>query len=231
MKTLLAIDTSTEACSVALSVNNETREIFSVIPRMHSQKVLPAIQQLLEEAGINKINIDAIAFGRGPGSFTGIRIATAITQGLAFSLKIPIVPISSLAALAQQAIRKYHVSHIIAAIDARMGEVYWGKFIVDASSGKALLQGKEHISAPEDIAISTDDSPSWYGIGSGWEYAQHINVNVASFTKEAFPHAQDIINLAYPLLLNQHTISAEMAVPVYLRNNVAKRKAERKKST
>ncbi|MCY4329197.1 MAG: tRNA (adenosine(37)-N6)-threonylcarbamoyltransferase complex dimerization subunit type 1 TsaB [Endozoicomonadaceae bacterium] len=224
MTNLLAIDTSTEACSVALSVNGKTEEIFAVIPRLHSQKVLPAVEQLLTDAGINRHDIDAIAFGRGPGAFTGIRIATAITQGLAFALDRPVIPVSSLAALAQQAVRKHNATSVLAAIDARMGEVYWGQFTVDSLSGCVQLQGNEQISKPEDVLIPADESSACYGIGNGWQYAEMADKNVTTVTKDTFPHAQDIITLAHPLFLSGQIVNAEMAIPVYLRNNVADRK-------
>lgn len=126
MSTLLALDTATEACSVALLHDGKVTSHYEVIPRLHAQKLLPMIQQLLADAGTTLQAVDAIAFGRGPGAFTGVRIAIGVVQGLAFALERPVLPVSDLAVLAQRAYREHGVSQVAAAIDARMDEVYWG---------------------------------------------------------------------------------------------------------
>ena len=125
MAKILALDTSTDACSVALEVDGERTEIFKVIPRKHTHELLPMVEQILASAQLSVRQLDAVAFGRGPGSFAGIRIATGVTQGLAFAADLPVVPVSSLAALSQG---YYRVSNdqdspIISALDARMNEV------------------------------------------------------------------------------------------------------------
>lgn len=228
MAVLLAIDTATEACSAALSINGEVIEHFGIMPRLHSQKILPMVEQLLAEAGIRKTAIDAIAFGRGPGAFTGVRIATAITQGLAFALDTPVVPVSSLAALAQLAVRTQQASHILTAIDARMDEIYWATFTKDPSTQLVYQHAQETVIAPEKAQPSIEKRDvEWVGIGSGWTFSERIPVSVTSFQTDAFPHAQDIATLALPLYQQGQAVSPELAMPVYLRNNVAKKKVDR----
>jgi len=125
MKSLLAIDTSTENCSVALVHDGKltTRDIES--PREHSQKLLPFVEEVLDRAGVSLAELDGLVVGAGPGSFTGVRIGVSMAQGLAFSADLPVYPVCSLQALAQQAIRKNDVAGVVACIDARMGEVYY----------------------------------------------------------------------------------------------------------
>jgi hypothetical protein len=152
MTTLLALDTATEACSVALLHDGKVTSHYEVIPRLHAQKLLPMIKQLLADAGVALSAVDAIAFGRGPGAFTGVRIAIGVVQGLAFALERPVLPISNLAALAQGALREHGVQQVAAAIDARMDEVYWGCY--RAEQGEMRLVGRRRwwrrrVSLPE----------------------------------------------------------------------------------
>jgi len=128
MTTLLALDTATEACSVALLHDGKVASHYEVIPRLHAQRLLPMVQALLGEAGVALSAVDAIAYGRGPGAFTGVRIAIGVVQGLAFALQRPVLPVSTLATIAQRAWREQGATQIAAAIDARMDEVYWGWF-------------------------------------------------------------------------------------------------------
>ena len=230
MTILLAIDTATEACSAALSIDGEVIEHFGLMPRMHSQKILPMIEQVLAKAGISKTAIDAIAFGRGPGAFTGVRIATAITQGLAFALDKPVIPVSSLAALAQLALRTQKASHILTAIDARMNEVYWATFTTDSTKQRVILQSQETVIPPELAQPAlTNPTIRWTGIGSGWAFKERIPAQVASYQVEAFPHAQDIAELALPLYEEGQAVSPELTMPVYLRNDVAKKSKKKVK--
>src|SRR5690554_5943555 len=127
---LLAIDTATEACSVALLVDGQTFDRYAVIPRLHARQVLPMVQQVLDEAGTALAAVDAIAFGQGPGAFTGLRIAAGVVQGLAFALDKPVLPVSSLAAIAQRVWREQQAGQVAVAIDARMDEVYWGCYVM-----------------------------------------------------------------------------------------------------
>ena len=143
-------DTATEACSVALLHDGKVTSHYEVIPRLHAQKLLPMIKQLLEDAGTTLAAVDAI--GRGPGAFTGVRIAIGVVQGLAFALERPVLPVSNLAVLAQRALREHGASQVAAAIDARMDEVYWGCYCETA--GEMRLVGTEAVLAPKRRSCS-----------------------------------------------------------------------------
>ena len=134
---LLALDTATEACSAAVWVDGGVAERYLLAPRRHAALIMPMIEDVLAEAGLGVGHLDAIAFGRGPGAFTGIRIAVGITQGIAFAADVPVVPISTLAALALGAAREFEQTHIATALDARMGEIYWGVYRVDGDDANA----------------------------------------------------------------------------------------------
>src|SRR3989338_484571 len=141
MTVILALDTSTEACSCALQVRGEIIEDYAVIPRQHAQNILPMIQQLLHKAGLTFAQLDAIAFGRGPGSFTGLRIAAGVAQGLALASDLPVLPVSTLAALALQGHADTGDSALLACLDARIDEVYWAWYSIE--NGLPVLQGEE----------------------------------------------------------------------------------------
>lgn len=223
MTTLLALDTATEACSVALLHDGKVTSHYEVIPRMHAQKLLPMIKQLLADSGVALNAIDAIAFGRGPGAFTGVRIAIGVAQGLAFALERPVLPVSNLAALAQGALRERGVQQVAAAIDARMDEVYWGCY--QASEGEMRLLGREAVLPPERVQLPEGASGDWFGAGTGWGYAERLAVPVGERDASALPNALDILSLATFAWGRGEAIAAEQAQPVYLRDNVATPKA------
>lgn len=222
MTTLLALDTATEACSVALLHDGKVTSHYEVIPRMHAQKLLPMIKQLLADSGVALSAVDAIAFGRGPGAFTGVRIAIGVVQGLAFALERPVLPVSNLAALAQGALRERGVQQVAAAIDARMDEVYWGCY--RAEQGEMRLVGHEAVLAPERVALPSG-AGDWYGVGTGWGYAERLAATVGGCDAAALPSAQDILQLATFAWARGEAVVAEQAQPVYLRDNVATPKA------
>ena len=223
MTTLLALDTATEACSVALLHDGKVLTHYEVIPRLHAQKLLPMIKDLLAEAGIGLSALDAIAFGRGPGAFTGVRIAIGVVQGLAFGLDRPVLPVSNLAVLAQRALREHGVRQVAAAIDARMDEVYWGCYRDIA--GEMRLVGEEAVMPPEQAALPADASGDWFGAGTGWGYAERIPVTVSAQDASMLPHAQDLLTLATYAWQRGEAIVADDAQPVYLRDKVATPKA------
>ena len=228
MAKILALDTSTDACSVALEVDGERTEIFKVIPRKHTHELLPMVEQILAAAQLSVQQLDAIAFGRGPGSFAGIRIATGVTQGLAFAADLPVVPVSSLAALAQG---YYRVSNdqdcqIISALDARMDEIYWGGYQIQAGIAKLIVA--EEVCPPAKLSI--DLSRTYVAVGSGFNYAEKMSTAVRSqlttIETQVYPHALDILAIASTEYALGNTVIAENAQPVYLRNQVAWKKKD-----
>lgn len=216
---LLAFETSTEACSVALWIDGEVRERFEVAPRRHAELSLPWAGELLAEAGIRKSQLDAIAVGRGPGAFTGVRLAIAIGQGIALALDRPIVPVSTLAALALQA----SGPRVLAAIDARMNEVYVGSFAL--RDGDAFALGDEAVVAPDAARLSGVDS-DWRGVGTGFsaldnELQRQWASRFATIDPTALPRAADVARLAAHAFARGEARPPELVEPAYLRNNVA----------
>jgi tRNA threonylcarbamoyladenosine biosynthesis protein TsaB len=223
MTTLLALDTATEACSVALLHDGKVLSHYEVIPRLHAQKLLPMIRDLLAEAGTTLSAVDAIAFGRGPGAFTGVRIAIGVVQGLAFALDRPVLPVSNLALLAQRAYREYGARQVAAAIDARMDEVYWGCY--QETAGEMRLVGAEAVLPPEQACLPGDASGEWFGAGTGWGYAERISVALSGQDATLLPHALDLLSLAQFAWGRGEGVAADLAQPVYLRDKVATPKA------
>ena len=224
---LLAIDTATEACSAALHVNGEVHFQYEIAPQKHADLILPMVEKLLADASITLNQLDAIAFGRGPGSFTGVRIATSVTQGLAYGADVPVVPVSTLAAMAQGVFVEKNETKVLTAIDARISEVYWGAYRLDENN-LMQLQGEECVVAPDNVPVP--QGGDWVGAGTGWESYQEqlqtrLGTCVKQFDGQCFPHARDIISLALPQLESGHTVPAEQAIPVYLRDKVAVKKA------
>ena len=222
---LLAVETATEACSAALLIGEEITERYRLAPRKHAELILPMAEELLSDAGIGLTDLDAVAFGRGPGSFTGLRIAAGIVQGIAFGADLPVVPVSTLAVLAQGVMQEFDVPNVLAAIDARMGEVYWGAYSRN-QNGLARLQGKEKVSAPEHV--SSIDSGPWLGAGSGWtdyqaQLKKILGNKINRVILDRFPHAADVALLAVNAFEAGMVVSAEAATPEYLRNNVARK--------
>jgi tRNA threonylcarbamoyladenosine biosynthesis protein TsaB len=221
---ILAIETATEACSAALDIDNRCLQRFEVIPRKHTQLILPMVDELLQEADIKINELDAIAFGQGPGAFTGVRIAIGVVQGLAFAHDLPVIPVSTLAALAQHFADEH--DHIAAAIDARMQEIYWGLYQKDAA-GIMRSAIEESVCSPADIPLISE--ARWFGAGTGWntyleELQSKFSGNLTGYDGNALPTAEDILALAKPLYLENKAIPVEEAKPVYLRNKVADKK-------
>lgn len=218
MPTLLAIDTATEACSAALLHNGELLYRFEVAPRLHAQLLLPMVDELLREAAVSLNEVDALVFGRGPGAFTGVRIATGMVQGLAFASGKPVIGVSNLAALAQRGWREEGAGTVCSAIDARMDEVYWGCFrLVD---GVMQAAGSEVVCAPEAVLLPAQFEPA-LGCGTGWGYADRLAAKVPSYRAELLPDARDLIALALPAFEAGQLMDAADAQPVYLRDKVA----------
>ena len=217
---LLAIETATEACSVALLHGDALLDRSELAPRRHAELVLPMAESLLAEAGIARKQLDAIAVGRGPGAFTGVRLAISVAQGLALALDLPVVPVSSLAALAMQA--PSNGAATLAVIDARREEVYAGAFSMGTEGIDPVLA--ECVLRAEDLALPEADA--WNVIGSGWaSYADAIRARLPAAPRwddgERFPQARDVARLAAPLFAAGKGVPPEQALPVYLRDKVA----------
>jgi len=227
---ILAIETSTHACSVALNSDGNIIEKFRIAPREHNQILLPMIESLLKETSLSISQLDAIAFGCGPGSFTGIRIAAAVTQGLAMSHDIPVIPISTLLIMAQTAFLKYKVNQIIPCIDARMDEVYWNVCRI-AIAGEDLMEivGQEYCTKPDELKIPPEGS--WIGVGDGWEqYATLQDLGRSSerlknIDSELYPQASALAQLAGRSFKNKELKPPEGALPTYLRDLIFKKRA------
>ena len=224
---LLALETSTESCSVALSRNGALISRSELAPRRHAELLLPMCDEVLAEAGVSRSQLDAIAVGRGPGAFTGVRLAISAAQGMALALDLPVVPVSSLAALALDA--PDTSQPILAVIDARMGEIYAGAFD-RGDDGLVVAIGSETVGAADRLTL-TRPGP-WHVIGSGWDsYREAILARMAiapaSAQGQRYPQASAIAKLAVRDLASGHGLAAEFAMPTYLRDKVALTSQER----
>lgn len=222
---ILALDTSTEACSVAIWADGAVAERFE-IGTQHSERILAMVDELLAETGLALTRFDAVAFGRGPGSFTGLRIGAGVAQGLAFGADIPVTPVSSLAALAQGV----DAPRVLAAFDARMNQVYSGAYVRNAE-GIVELIGSEAVLAPSDVPLP--DGYDWIGAGSGWDQyhaalLQRLDKHVAGWRERVYPRARDVARLGAAVFRAGRAIPAELALPVYVRDDVAVKQTKSK---
>lgn len=229
---ILAIETATEACSAALLVDDEIHQQYELAPREHAKKILVMIDKLMADAQLSPAQLDAVAFGRGPGSFIGVRIAAGVTQGIAYSADLAVAPVSTLAALAQGCTQQ----HVLAAIDARMNEIYFARFQRISGDETVSLVGEEQLIFPEHVTISdTDRNLHWYGVGSGWQtyqdqlsacLSQDLDIELSPSAEHLYPSARSVAELAIPVVNAGNAVSAEQAVPVYLRDQVANKPAK-----
>ena len=224
---ILAIDTATEACSVALWNDGTTFAHFELCPREHTQRILPLVRAALADADVKLTDLDALAFGRGPGSFTGVRIGIGIAQGLALGAELPMIGVSTLATMAQGAWRKTGATRVLAAIDARMGEVYWAEYQRDAD-GVWHGEETEAVLKPEAVSerlLQLDGS--WAMVGTGWGAWPELAANSPLTLTDGemlLPTAEDMLPIALQLFAAQKWVAVEQAEPVYLRNEVAWKK-------
>ncbi|MFT5814890.1 MAG: tRNA threonylcarbamoyladenosine biosynthesis protein TsaB [Psychroserpens sp.] len=221
----LAIDASTEACSVAIKYNDKQFSEYELCPQSHSLRLLPMIDTVLKQANVKLTELDGIIFGQGPGSFTGVRIGIGVTQGLAFSAELSARGVSTLQAMAQQAFDNKGESKVIAAIDARMSEVYTCYFEVDE---QGIMQAKteETVLKPEFVAQYYQDLvlPA-YGVGTGWDaYPELSALKLNTDSPEIlFPTAGAMLILGQ-VNFAQHCVDAEHAQPKYVRDTVSWKK-------
>jgi tRNA threonylcarbamoyladenosine biosynthesis protein TsaB len=220
---LLALDTSHSACSLALMIDNEIYLSHHDAPMQQAKLVLPSLDALLQAHDITLKDLDALAFGCGPGSFTGVRIAASVMQGLAYATDLPLISISSLAATAQAAFDDLGWPNIMVGTDARIQEVYWGLYQAN-KNGLAELAGAEKVCPPQLINIPP--GRDWYAVGNAWqEYAEAMLTKIA-FTPPGIdttrmPMANAVAKLAEAKFQKKEWVSLSDALPVYLRNNVA----------
>jgi tRNA threonylcarbamoyladenosine biosynthesis protein TsaB len=222
---LLGLDTSGDACSAALFLDGAVIQRLELEPRRHGELILGMLHGLLEEAGLSLQALDAIAFGRGPGSFTGVRIAVAVAQGVAFGAGLPTVPVSTLAALAQGVYRRSGHRRILAALDARMGEVYWGGYELGPEE-IVVATGAELVCVPDQVPVP--EGGGWWGAGPGWSahgvnLGSRIGTALDGMAPDAICEAQDIVRLAAVMAEKGELVSPESAQPVYLRDRVTDR--------
>jgi tRNA threonylcarbamoyladenosine biosynthesis protein TsaB len=217
---ILALDTATEACSVALGIGDRVLERYVELERGHAEQILPMIDALLAEGGIALAQLDAIAFGRGPGGFTGVRLAASVAQGLSFGANVGVVPVSDLAAVAQRVAQLDPASQRVLVVnDARMREVYWAEYLAEG----IRPQSEERVNAPGDVVVSSHES--WVAAGRGlvaWpELAERCRAAGASLRPDLLPRASEVLALARPQVAAGQTLAPELALPVYVRDRVA----------
>jgi len=199
-------------------LDGNTIELFEQ-ERRHGERLLPMIDEILAQAGLALTQLDAIAFGRGPGSFTSLRIGAGVVQGLAFGADLPVVPVSSLAAIAQAA----PTQRVLAAFDARMQQVYWGAY-ERGTDGLVALVGEEIVVDPGQVP--SPEGRGWVGAGSGWDVyhatlAQRLGDAFDGWTANTLPRARDVAKLGLAAFIAGRAVVAEEAVPVYVRDEVA----------
>lgn len=221
---LLAIDAATEACSAALRIGDAFTERFEIVGRGHATRLLTMTDELLREAGLTVRDLDGIAFGRGPGGFTGLRVAAGIAQGLAAGAELPIVPVSNLAAVAAGAGRASGADHVLACMDARMGQVYWAAYVDAGEIPRAVTD--ERLSGPGEVVLPA--GAAWHGAGHGLsaypEIAMRLGASLAGVDAGVLPRAADIARLAAAELAAGRGLPPALGLPVYLRDDVVHRR-------
>ncbi len=237
---IVALDTSSNACSVALLEGNQQNfsciERFEIAPRQHTQLILPMLDSVLQSGAYDISDIDILAFGRGPGAFTGVRVATGVVQAISYGANLPVASISSLAALAQAAYHKNTQYHkILVANDARMNEIYFAAY--EVQQGFMTLIATECVIKPEKLAENLDHlslDNHWQLVGNGWSvYKNELRAisnqcSVVLLEDELiYPNAKEIAYLAFKEVTDQTLLTAEQVRPVYLRNNVAKKSVKK----
>jgi tRNA threonylcarbamoyladenosine biosynthesis protein TsaB len=215
---ILALDTSSSACSVALLANEQVVTRHEVAPMQQAKLILSFIDDILTSQNMALKQLDAIAFGCGPGSFTGVRIGVSVAQGLAYAVNLPLISVSSLAATAQAAYEDLGWEKLIVAVDARIQEVYWGAY--EVRNGLVQLVAPERVCMPEHVILA--EKKGFCGIGNAWEvYRDQIPYLASKIDITRLPMASAILSLAKPKVKDQEWTPASDALPVYLRNDVA----------
>ncbi len=224
MSIILALDSSTDACSVALNIHGKIQTQFELAAKSHTQRLLPMVDDLLSNAQLSLSQLDAIAFGRGPGSFTGLRICMGVVQGLAFGANLPVVPVSTLASMALA----FHTQSpevnlpLVACLDARMNEVYWGLYTIE--QGLPVLSADEAVDAPQTLLEAKKIlalNNQFVAIGQGWHYPAFTALNPAVLRQNIYPNAESIAKIAAKCVAEGQIQSILDTLPVYLRDSVS----------
>jgi tRNA threonylcarbamoyladenosine biosynthesis protein TsaB len=223
---LLALDTATEACSVALGIGDRVIERYVELERGHAEQLLPMVDAVLAEGGLTLRSLDAIAFGRGPGGFTGVRLAASVAQGLAFGADLGVVPISDLAAVARRAVQEVsRAVRVLVVNDARMREVYWAEFAVEDGM---ISTGGEHVGAASSVVLpqrESDTASIWVAAGRGLaaypDLAARCREHGATVLPTLLPRATEILCLARTAVAAGQILDPAAALPVYVRDRVA----------
>lgn len=234
MSIILALDSSTDACSVALNDNGRVIALFEHAAKSHTQRLLPMVDEVLQQAGFTLSQLDAIAFGRGPGSFTGLRICLGVVQGLAFGAGVPVVPVSTLQSMAsawfaQPKQPPVDGQPLLVALDARMNEVYWSLFAHQAGQVEPVSLTDEFVMAPADVVRHPQvlaGAAALTGIGPGWHYPELAALAVNPVV-EVWPDAASMARLAAEKFRRGEWLDVLDAEPVYLRNEVSWQKRQR----
>lgn len=224
---ILAIDTATEAGSVAIWNQGEIHALFELCPREHTQRILPMVQQVLAESGVTLGQLDALAFGRGPGSFTGVRIGIGIAQGLALGADLPLLGVSTLQTMAQGAWRLTGADRVLSAIDARMGEVYWGQFERQQDGNWLESEGEAVLTPAQALVRAQGLQGHWAHVGTGWQtYPDLVAGSTLTLSdgQMLLPQAEDMLPLALYAWQQGLAVAVENAEPTYLRNEVTWKK-------
>lgn len=228
MSTILAIETSSELASCALLNGDHVIARSTSGVRTHSQSVLPMVQELLREAGLILSDCDAIAFGAGPGSFTGVRTACGVAQGLAFGAGLPVVALVTLEAMAEACRARVGANEVLAVLDARMGEVYWAQYRYDAGRAAWTALAPPALCAPQDLEPLPAEGLAACGNGfSAYPEAFAGKAFAAGALDDILPHARELALLGAPALAAGQAVAPAQAQPLYLRNKVAYTSAER----
>ena len=225
---ILALDTSTEYLSLALQLDGNTLCYDALAGQSHSQQILPQIRALLNEANVELSDLDGIAFGAGPGSFTGVRIACGVAQGLAFGANLPVVSVNTLMALAEASFKACNATKVIGCLDARMGEVYHAAF----EKKDDIWQEVSITGLFKPQAVPALEGSDWLGAGSGWlTYAEQLSViyrlQIKQVLPKALPTASALLTIAQLQLAAGLGKSATESAPIYIRNKVALKTTER----
>ena len=224
MTNILALDTSTDACSVALQQGQSVQHIWELVPRQHNQRLFSMLEELLPSGGMSDLDVELLAYAEGPGSFTGLRIAASAVQGIAFARDLPVVGISTLALMAQGARRRGVLEpgdEVLVMLDARINEIYWGVYRVVGDLVEAIVP--DRVSAPGEVEMPEISGPLSC-IGNAVSCIEQVpgleEIHIQQVAEDAWPDSFDLLTLAEVAFSHGQAVSADQVQPVYLRNEI-----------